>query len=83
MTPKTTEPRRELARRTGDGIDVSLYWNERTNRVAVEVYDARTDEGFEFDIDGGRALDAYRHPFAYAPLERTSTEILAAGRLAA
>jgi hypothetical protein len=83
MTPTTTKPERELARRTGDGIDVFLYWNERTNRVTVKVYDARTDEAFEFDVDGRRALDAYRHPFAYAAGEQTGKKIIAAGKLAA
>jgi hypothetical protein len=66
MTPTTTDSRKELAHRAGDGIDVSLYWNERTNRVTITVYDARSDESFEVEVDGGRALDAFRHPFAYA-----------------
>jgi hypothetical protein len=62
---------------------MSLYWNERTNRVTVKVYDARLDEGFELDVDGRRALDAYRHPFAYAAAERIGEKIVAAARLAA
>jgi hypothetical protein len=60
-----------------------LYWDERTNRVTVKVYDTRTDEGFEFDVGGRRALDAFRHPFAYAAGEQTAKKILAAGKLAA
>jgi hypothetical protein len=63
---RATNPEKELASRGGDGINVSLYWHERTNRITVKVYDARLDEAFELDVDGRDALDAYRHPFAYA-----------------
>jgi hypothetical protein len=57
--------RTELAHRTGDGIDVYLFWNEPTNRVTVRLVDARTDDGFEFEVDGRNALDAFNHPYAY------------------
>ena len=50
MTQQPTNSGRELAHRAGDGIDVSLYWNERTNRITVRVYDARADEAFELDV---------------------------------
>ena len=83
MTQRTTNGGRELAHRAGDGIDVSLYWNERTNRVTVTVYDARADEGFELEVDRRRALDAYHHPFAYATDEQTRKKIAATGRQAA
>jgi hypothetical protein len=62
MAPRTTKPERELAHRASDAIDVSLRWNRLTNRVTVKVYDARSDEGFELEVDGRSALDAYRHP---------------------
>jgi hypothetical protein len=45
------------------GIDVSLYWNERTNRVTLRVNDARSDDAFETEVDGHSVLDAFRHPF--------------------
>ena len=69
----------ELAHRASAGIDVSLLWNRFTNRVRVRVFDARFNEGFELDVDGRSALDAYRHPFAYATAEQTGkTSTLAA-----
>ena len=83
MTPTTTKPEKELAHRTSDGIDVSLYWNERTNRVTVKVYDRRFDEAFELEVAGDSALDAYRHPFAYAAGEQMGEKIVATGKLAA
>jgi hypothetical protein len=72
MTPTTTRSQKELAHRAGDGIDVSLYWDERTNRVTIRVDDARSDESFELDIEGRSALDAFRHPFAYATAQRAA-----------
>jgi hypothetical protein len=82
MSPTTTHPERELAHRVRDGIDVSLWWNERTNRVTVKVYDRRFDEAFELEVAGDSALDAYRHPFAYAAAQtrnsRLPTDALAA-----
>jgi len=66
MTEMATETDRELAYRDADGIDVTLFWNERSNRVTVKVYDARSDDGFELEVDSRRALDVYHHPFAYA-----------------
>jgi hypothetical protein len=83
MTLRTTEPEKELAHRASDGIDVSLYWNERTNRVTVKVYDALSKEGFEVEVDGRRALDPYRHPFAYTAGELTGEDIEATDKLAA
>jgi hypothetical protein len=57
---------RELDRRTNDGIDVRLLWNSRTNRIFVGVDDARDGAAFEFEVEAARALDAFRHPYAYA-----------------
>jgi hypothetical protein len=31
----------------------------------VEVYDERRDEFYTCDVPRNRALDAFRHPFAY------------------
>jgi hypothetical protein len=58
--------RTELAHRTSDGIDVYLFWNEPTNHVTVRLVDVRTNESFEFEIDGPDALDAFNHPYAHA-----------------
>lgn len=74
----TTPARTELAHRTGDGIDVYLFWNEPTSCVTVGVFDARTDERFEFEVDGRLALDAFNHPYAYADRPGTTRRRLAA-----
>ena len=58
--------RRELAHRTNDGIEVTLFWTKFTDRVSLEVLDARSGAMLEFDVDRHVALDAFRHPYVYA-----------------
>ena len=57
---------RELDRRTNDGIDVALLWNPRTNQLFVAVEDERLGRSFELEVEAADALDAFRHPYAYA-----------------
>ena len=59
---------RELDHRSGDGLEIRLLWHAPTNRVSVAVEDERHAESFEFEVSAARALDAFRHPFAYEPL---------------
>jgi hypothetical protein len=68
MTTVAT-PRRELAHRSTDGIDVSLFWNKRSNRVTIELVDVRIDERLDFEVAHEKALDAFHHPYAYAPTQ--------------
>jgi hypothetical protein len=57
---------RELDARSNDGVDVRLWWHPDTNRVAVEVTDQRCGDHFVLGIEPVDALEAFRHPFAYA-----------------
>ena len=57
---------RELARREGDGLEITLLWSRSCDRVKVAVLDRRFDALFEIDIDGADALSAFEHPFAFA-----------------
>ena len=66
MTPTMTKNVFEqLDDREHDGIEVSLLWNRSDDSLSVYVCDSRTAETFEFAIEPDRALDAFRHPFAY------------------
>jgi hypothetical protein len=56
----------ELDYRESDGIAVSLIWSRADGSLAVVVRDGRTGERFQLPIEPERALDAFRHPFAYA-----------------
>ena len=60
---------RELAHRSGAGVDVTLYWNPVLDELIVCVCDER--HGAHFEIRPARylALDVYYHPYAYANLE--------------
>jgi hypothetical protein len=58
--------REELDHRESDGIEVSLLWSRADGSLAVAVRDARTGERFELRVEPEQALDAFRHPFAYA-----------------
>ena len=57
---------RELDRRIADGIEVTLLWSEQMDGVLVTVVDRRSLESFELEVAAEDALDAFRHPFAYA-----------------
>ena len=58
---------KELAHRATDGLEVALYWHERSNTVSVVVHDAKTSEAFELVLhESDNALDAFHHPYAYA-----------------
>jgi hypothetical protein len=67
FTEKTLPfPRRELAHRAANAIEVTLLWSEADNTVAVQVLDIEAGEAFELPVAGDHALDAYHHPYVYA-----------------
>ena len=57
--------RRELARRSSAGVDVTLYWHPTLDELIVSVWDERH---FEIRPQRYLALDVYYHPYAYADL---------------
>ena len=66
QTTTQVTSRRELAQRTGDGIQVRLLWQEHDDAIVVEVLDLFSDEMFEMSVPAGQARYAYEHPYAYA-----------------
>ena len=58
--------RRELASRTSDGCEVTLWWDPRINAIAVSVWDWKRDTHFELAVGSDRAVDVFYHPFADA-----------------
>jgi hypothetical protein len=56
---------RELDRRQANGLEVVLLWNGNDS-VSVSVNDSGSGDAFELEVDAADALDAFRHPFAYA-----------------
>jgi hypothetical protein len=59
---------RELAHRSNDGIDVTLFWYPGTDELTVCVSDERRGAYFEVEPEANDALDAFYHPYAYASL---------------
>ena len=67
MTQPRTHITRELDRRTSDGIEVRLLWNQTDGQVTVAVTDTKTGQAFDLAVrEGERALDVFQHPYAYA-----------------
>ena len=56
---------RELAYRSGDGLEVSLLWDPRDDSLSVRVKDTRAGARYEIPVEDARPLDVFEHPFAY------------------
>jgi hypothetical protein len=59
---------RELAHRSNDGVDVTLFWHPGTDELTVCVSDQRRGAYFEIEPEANKALDAFYHPYSYASL---------------
>ena len=66
---------RELAQREQDGLEITLFWNARSNEVSVEVVDQRDESSFRLPVAGHCALDAFHHPYAYAVASEAASYI--------
>jgi hypothetical protein len=70
MANGTTEKDfRELAYRASEGLEVTLLWSARENRLAVTVRDSRSGEQFALDAQDDNALEVFYHPYAHAALQ--------------
>jgi hypothetical protein len=49
------------------GTHVRLLWRQGTRQLWVEVWEAATDRALRIQVPPERALDAFRHPYAYVP----------------
>jgi hypothetical protein len=64
---KDAADRRELAHRSNNGIEVTLFWTKATNAITLEVLDSSSGNRLAFGVDRHVALDAFTHPYVYAP----------------
>jgi hypothetical protein len=69
---------RELARRTNDGVEVTLLWSPAADRLTVVVEDAKLNERFQLETRPDKALEIFYHPYAYAPAWVSAATALAA-----
>ncbi len=58
--------RAELDHRTSDTVEVSLLWHRDLDAVSLTIRDRRSGKSLEIPVARDRALQAFRHPFAYA-----------------
>ncbi len=58
---------RELAQRLSGTDEVQLVWHPASNCVELSVSDLETGAGFRIAVARKSALDAFYHPYAYAP----------------
>jgi len=61
-----TSTTRELAQRLSGNEEILLLWNCQDGHVELSVRDLETGLGFELEVAPDSALDAFRHPYAYA-----------------
>jgi hypothetical protein len=66
MATNATNSYRELAYRANDGVEVVLFWHERTGELTVAVSDQRSGAYFELAASPHQALDVFNHPYAHA-----------------
>ena len=76
QTPSATT--RELAQRQTGSVEVRLLWDAEADRVEISLHDSATDAGFHVDVAPGDALDAFYHPYAYAPAHATAPRVVEA-----
>jgi hypothetical protein len=72
----------QLDYREGGGIHVVLLWNRTTSALSVLVLDTKAQEYFAFPVAAREAMDAFRHPFAYAasrPVFRPDVDLVREG----
>jgi hypothetical protein len=64
----STQPAaRELAQRLSGTDEVRLVWHPASDCVELSVRDFETGVGFRIAVAPSRAVDAFYHPYAYAP----------------
>lgn len=67
---------RELARRTGRGVEIALLWNR--GRVKVAVIDDELCHHLDFDLAGGDELRTFSERFDDAARRVQNTDLSAA-----
>jgi hypothetical protein len=63
---RTSVPTRELAQRLSGGDEVLLLWHPDSDRVELSVRNLASGVDRQIEVAPADALDAFRHPFAYA-----------------
>ena len=81
MKPELTQknpPSRELAQRLSGADEVLLLWHPEIDRVELSVRDQVSGAGFRVEVAPAHAIDAFYHPYAYAPAHATAPRMVEA-----
>lgn len=65
-----------LHERKSPDLHVQLIWHSVADYVYVKVRDLKTRDFFLVQPDRAKALDAFYHPFSYAPAAETGGGVL-------
>lgn len=65
---------RELAHRTDNGLEVTLFWHPVTDEMKVCVCDWRLGAYFEIQPSPHQALDVFYHPYSYSSVSTAHYE---------
>jgi hypothetical protein len=76
---ESLSPARELAERRTGTVEVRLLWNVDVDRVELSVRDSATAEGFHVEVAPEEALEAFYHPYVYAPRQKAAVRGVRAG----
>jgi hypothetical protein len=57
----------ELAQRLSGTDEIQLFWHPGSDCLELSVRDLETGAGLQIAVAPGRAVDAFYHPYAYAP----------------
>jgi hypothetical protein len=74
VSPRGASQWRELARRTGNGVEASLLWNESVSRLKVTVSDGRLCHHLDFEL-AGNPVSAFQGPFADATSSLSADDV--------
>ena len=59
---------RELAQRLTSGVEIVLLWHPGIDSLELVVHDPATGADCQVEIAPEDAIDAFYHPYAYAPV---------------
>lgn len=66
----------ELDYRENDGLSVALLWDTDFDRVVIRVKKIGADSGVAYAVPSDKALQAFNHPFAFAPSRDAIAELV-------
>lgn len=59
----------ELDSRRNDGHTVQLLWDPESNETSIRIEEHNPHRIIQFQVLGEKALQAFNHPYAFAPQE--------------